>query len=198
MLMKTTHAINRVRRPVKIVYAGLLLLSLIVGCQHEEATWASWRDLIPGKSTETDVISHLGKPSTQYSESVYIVYEYPSDTAGMSIPNKVVLQNGVVKIIMIHLIDTKLAENIRIYGEPEIVTWSPPTACITRLFVFARHGRAVEARNLVPPQEADVFGEWYFEPMSLDRFQKEIAPAFVPQSSYCTNDDYPADYWVHN
>jgi hypothetical protein len=199
MTMRTNRVIYFVRHFVKIAYGALLLFALLAGCQNRNAILSpSWQDLVPGKSTEADVISRFGKPPAQYTEGTYTVYEYPSDTAGMSIPNKIALQNGVVKLIMIHVVNNKLAESIQIYGQPERVTWPPPTACITRLFVFARHGRAVEARNLVPVHEADVSGEWYFEPMSLDRFTKEIAPAFVSQSSYCANDDYPESYWVQD
>lgn len=177
-----------------------LMLLLLTGCQTETGLRApSWRDLTPGQSIEAEVVSRLGKPAAQYPVGAFTVYSYPSDTGGLSIPNKIALQNGIVKIIMVHVIDSTdtLAVRVQRYGEPEKITWPPPTACITRLFVFAHQGRAVEAENLISPSNATVFGEWYFEPMSLDRFSKEIAPAFVPLSSYCGNDHYPESYWVN-
>jgi hypothetical protein len=192
------ETINAYIRRLSGICAVLLCLAAIAGCQDvDNIQRPVWHDLRVGESTTSDVVETLGEPFKVRQEGEFLVYSYPSSPSGMSAPNRMIFQNDVLTMVMERNIDgTKLDAVLSTYGDPDEVTWPFPVTCNTRLFIFARHGMAVDAEILVSPKYSYVLQKWYFLPTALEEFRKEFAPIFLPGSSSCSDDQYPSDYWI--
>lgn len=175
-----------------------LCVSVMVGCQSANLIQRPvWHNLRIGESSTAGAVEKLGAPATVQQTDRLLIYSYPSTPGGMSAPTKMIFREDVLILVMDRNIEgDKLDTILARYGEPEEVTWPLPVTCITRLFVFARFGIAVDAEVLVSPRNAYVVQKWYFSPMSLEEFHSEFGASFLPDSSTCSDDKYPADYWV--
>lgn len=193
--MSGRDTITRARR---LLSFGVLL-SLLAACQGDGSVprttpGPTWRGIVPGMSTETDVIRILGEPPRQEKTGEYTIYMYPSSGSLRA----VALRHGKVELIRDELTWERYLDRVlERYGEPEKITWSPSIFQHTRLFVFARHGIAVIAQNQVPPSRSIVFGTWYFEPMELSQFEQTLAPLFAPTGLPDPRHDiHPEGYWI--
>jgi len=174
-----------------------LLLMICSSCASRPATTPQpgWHGIVPGVSTEEDVVRVLGEPTERREVGTYVIYHYPSPVAGMSNPDRIVFKGGRVRLIRDTVGDNNLKLVLIRYGEPEKVTWSPSSAISTRLFVFARQGVAFVAQNTVPPAQSPTVEQWYFEPMPLQELERGVGALFIPEGP-SSEDRWPEDYWV--
>ena len=192
--MKKTHP-QCVRKFIKWLCLCLTLQATLSGCSSLGSVpmpAPKWRGLVPGSSTEADVVRVLGTPTEKSGTKDHGNYLYRSSRA---MPDKIVIDHGAVKLIQVGIEGKYLKSFLDEYGEPEKITWAFSTGGGVRLFVFARHGVAVVANNWLPPAQASVEEQWYFEPMSPWRFQMELAPVYVPAHSPDPDDKDPEDSW---
>jgi hypothetical protein len=178
---------------------ALFLLFLLIcgqGCGSRPAVPSpEWQGIVPGVSTESDVIRLLGEPARKNLFEDKAAYAYGGDR---ELPIFFLFRNGRVMLIC----DTRVNELslglfLKEYGEPEQVTWAPlgsPPA--TRLFIFAHQGMAIVADNQVAPGESRVREKWYFEPTTLERFLDEIASLTIPDHDVTGADPYPEGFWL--
>jgi len=193
---------NAVRLSVRhlgCLAACLLLGAILVACSPQATAPATtpgpaWQGIVPGVSTEQEVLQIMGEPARVTRQGQYISYEFRSPIGGIARLDEVMLQGGRVRLIRVAVIESNLKLVLTRYGEPEAVTWSY-TNHYKRLFIYARQGIAVVAQIDLPPAESHILERWYFEPMSLARFWEELAPLRVPQQRPNPEDKAPEDYW---
>jgi len=179
--------------------ACLLFGAILVACSPQAAAPATtpgpaWQGIVPGVSTEEEVLQIMDEPARVTRQGEYTSYEFQSPVGGMSRMDEVMLWDGRVRLIRIQVCDNNLKLILVRHGEPEAVTWSYAHS-YTRLFIYARQGVAVAAQINLPPAESNIFERWYFEPMSLERFREELAPLRVPQQRPNPEDKASEDYW---
>lgn len=133
---------------------------------------ATFKSLIPGKSTEEDVSLVFGKSLKTDSNTS----EYQSSSPNEN--HKVVFENRVVSLIkeIVTFQDNKKASDIiDVYGVPQNILYGSYSSIGFFLFVYPENGLAYIGN----PNGGGVLLEiWYFSPTDIDNFKKNYAPNY--------------------
>lgn len=125
---------------------------------------SSWRGVVPGETTTTDLYKTLGAPQSQRQVGDQTLLEYPR--VGAARPNEVVIENNTVGLIKEKVSARNISEFKRLYGEPSGDFWGPYQESGFKVFVYAKQGVAVVA-SLGDGALAEI---WYFQPTTLNLF----------------------------
>lgn len=176
---------------------GIGLTSLLAGliaCQSKTPA-PTWHHIIPGTSTDTDVLRELGEPAYKFEDGQkhYTAYSYGPSKSVYMVDYMVIFEAGIVKLIQVHDISNTTDEILKRYGEPEKITWPVyEDPCWKRLFIYARQGVAFVAQN--QSLKGSTVERFYFEPQSVHDFLAAFAGNVLPDHNTCLQDTYPEDY----
>ena len=136
----------------------------------------SFKSLVPGESTEEDVIDLLGNPKIEgVDRDNGHLLEFDSDSSVYN--NQITLDNGVVDIIkeIVTLKNPKYADGIkRFYGEPKYVLYGSDSYAGFNLYVYAESGVAY----LGNPDSGLLLQIWYFPSTTYEMFKEKYASEY--------------------
>jgi hypothetical protein len=138
-----------------------------------------YRGLVPGVSTEQNVIDLLGSPLTTKTGTNASTLEYSSKITGQPIRVDVT-KTGTVYRVYEPVDTTVLYQNVTAgMGKPDLVLYGPLERSGFRFFVFLDNGVAL----LANPQTQEVKERLYFQPTNQDVFLRSIAPGMSLKST---------------
>lgn len=137
---------------------------------------ASYRNLIPGSSTEEDVLKNLGNPVKTGSNNGTKILEYYSKNPNFN--NEILVNNNslsFVKQIVTIGENIKIQDIINKYGNYENILYGPDAGVGFYLYIYSTKGIAY-----IGHQESGLIKEiWYFPPTSFESFKTKYAPSYA-------------------
>jgi len=174
-------------RNLSVRLAILLWILILVGCSSGKSdgtefhTPPSYQGIVPGQTTEEEVLSILGEPEQTSVSTIDEVryWEYHSLRVVIAFP----LENQVVSWIFIEDQTNTLGEVVSRYGEPELTMMTSSLRecpsyeyALTRLD-YPKYGVSAITWN-IPPLSRDMIltDLLYFEPMTLEAYFEQFGP----------------------
>ena len=133
---------------------------------------ASFQSIIPGSTTEKQVLEKLGKPINNPSADVL---KYQSNNPNL--PHEIIFDNEKVSFIkeIVSPDDQKTTDEIKEkYGLAPYVLYGPDAIHGFNLYVYPNKGLAYLGHF----KEPILLEIWYFSPTSFEDFQKKFAPQY--------------------
>jgi hypothetical protein len=192
---------------ISIIGGTLLILVIVLSALYwwswrvqrvNDDVGPTWRGLTVGQSTDDEVISALGSPtSVEQGLSGQKSYLYQEGRSKWNM-HRIVTQNGVVEYIredaLAYADKVKLAKFIDQYGKPDQVLWSREGP-ERRDVIFLKKGIFVVA-TASSLNEAQVGRVFYYRPRSLDRLLVDFASEISPDDPFPDSDILgPKDPW---
>jgi len=136
---------------------------------------ASYKSIVPGISSEKEVIDKLGNPLNTKTEADKKILEYQSTSP--FVPHKFTLENNTVILVKeIVTLEDKISSQVlkQKYGEPPYKLFDQTSYSSTFfLFVYPEKGIAYLGH-----QDGTVIEVWYFQPTNLNTFMQKYAPNY--------------------
>ncbi len=167
-----------------VVVALIVLVGLVIAIRanalKEKSTTptpggTNYKSVIPGKSSEKEVIDKLGDPINTKTEANKKTLEYKSTSPYL--PNQVTMENNTVSLIkeIVTLEDNISSQSLKEkYGEPPYKLFDQTSESSTFfLFVYTEPGIAYLGH-----EDGTVIEIWYFQPTTLQVFIQKYAPTY--------------------
>lgn len=127
-----------------------------------------WKTIVPGVSTQAELVQKLGPPKETTQTQEGTVYGYPS-LNNQYWTNDILVTNGSVSFIRERIFkpaETSLSALTKKHQEPPIQLFGPDSNGGTDLFAYPPRGTAYLANSY----QDTVYQVWHFSPMSLAEF----------------------------
>ena len=131
-----------------------------------------YRGVVPGSSTENDVLKSLGDPTRKDNIGQMTALVYPSDVGDQPINVEVGTDNTVTRIVEPISAIVRFADVSKELGAPDMILYGIFEELGFRLYTYLAKGIAL----LANPDTQEIKERWYFRPTNAATFTTLIAP----------------------
>lgn len=129
---------------------------------------ASWNDLIPGVSSQENVVNELGQPKAVDGNTLLF------NSKSVTKDNQVVIEGGTAVFFKVDIAPTEKRTSDEIaskYGVAQKTLYGPDSVNGFYLFVYPSNGIAYVGN----PNTKDITEIWYFKPTTINDFMDKWA-----------------------
>lgn len=136
---------------------------------------STYNDLIPGKSTQTEVINKLGNPVNKTNNNNQTILEYTSNNPNFN--NQIMVDSGIfeaAKQIVTSKDNISITDLNQKYGNYENVLYKSSSYDGFNLYIYPQKGVAY-----IGSQPSGIVLEiWYFKPMDFQTFKNTLGKGY--------------------
>jgi hypothetical protein len=143
---------------------------------HPSSTQASYKTIVPGKSSTEKVFEVLGKPEAEIKQDEKTIFNYKSSSLAQN--NQVYFENKDLVLIkeIVTLDDDQNAQDIITnYGKTNKILYGPDSHSGFYLHVYPENGIAYIGH----PETGLLLEVWYFTPTTFEEFKQKWASNYT-------------------
>jgi hypothetical protein len=155
---------------VVLLFIALLLAIITTFLTKKPVTGPvglSWQGIIPGKTSERELLQKLGNPLSQQVEEHKKIFSFSSENQYR--PNEVITLDSKVVFIkqpVVYPQEGEFEKYLQQFGQPDKVLFGPHSDAFFDAYIFLKQGLVLMANK----NDGTIIEKWYFKPTSLENF----------------------------